>query len=111
MVLQVVRQACLLHTCFPASPLSASLTFQSVQSWYADPDSLLCLYRKAQQKNINNPGANLEYLPIAGIPEFNAMSAKLAFGESSMVIKEGRNATVQSLSGTGSLRVRPVRQI
>ena len=36
---------------------------------------------------------------------FNELSAKLAFGEDSSVIREKRNATVQALSGTGSLRV------
>lgn len=46
-----------------------------------------------------------EYLGITGNPNFNALSAKLAFGENSAVIKEARNATVQCLSGTGSLRV------
>lgn len=46
-----------------------------------------------------------EYLGITGNPKFNALSAQLAFGEGSPVIKEGRNATVQCLSGTGSLRV------
>lgn len=47
-----------------------------------------------------------EYLGITGIPEFNQLSAKLAFGENSPVLKEGRSVTVQALSGTGSLRVR-----
>jgi hypothetical protein len=47
-----------------------------------------------------------EYLGITGNPEFNELSAKLAFGENSTVIREGRNSTVQCLSGTGSLRVR-----
>lgn len=46
-----------------------------------------------------------EYLGITGNPKFNELSAKLAFGESSSVIRGGRNATVQALSGTGSLRV------
>lgn len=46
-----------------------------------------------------------EYLGITGNPVFNELSAKLAFGESSSVIREKRNATVQALSGTGSLRV------
>ncbi len=46
-----------------------------------------------------------EYLGITGNPKFNALSAQLAFGEGSPVIMEGRNATVQCLSGTGSLRV------
>ena len=46
-----------------------------------------------------------EYLGITGNPVFNALSAKLAFGENSSMIREKRNATVQALSGTGSLRV------
>ena len=46
-----------------------------------------------------------EYLGITGNPVFNELSAKLAFGENSSVIREKRNATVQALSGTGSLRV------
>ncbi|XP_054164891.1 aspartate aminotransferase, mitochondrial-like [Oppia nitens] len=44
-----------------------------------------------------------EYLPISGLAEFTAAAAKLAFGENSRVIKEGLNATVQGISGTGSL--------
>ena len=47
-----------------------------------------------------------EYLGITGNPRFNELSAKLAFGERSRVLAEGRNATVQALSGTGALRVR-----
>ena len=46
-----------------------------------------------------------EYLGIAGNPDFCKLSAKLAFGANSKALKEGRAATVQSLSGTGSLRV------
>lgn len=42
-----------------------------------------------------------------GCLQFCKLSAKLAFGEGSAVLREQRNATVQSLSGTGSLRVRP----
>ena len=47
-----------------------------------------------------------EYLPIGGNPEFCRLSAQLAFGSGSAVLREHRNATVQALSGTGSLRVR-----
>lgn len=61
--------------------------------------------RRAEQAVVAKP--DHEYLPITGIPEFNALSARLAFGDSSAVIRERRNATVQALSGTGSLRVRP----
>ncbi len=46
-----------------------------------------------------------EYLGIAGNPDFCKLSAKLAFGANSTALQEGRAATVQSLSGTGSLRV------
>ena len=38
--------------------------------------------------------------------QFCRLSARLAFGEHSAVVREKRNATVQSLSGTGSLRAR-----
>ena len=47
-----------------------------------------------------------EYLGIGGLPEFCRLSAQLAYGEGSSVLREGRVAVVQSLSGTGSLRVR-----
>ncbi|KAJ8003211.1 hypothetical protein DPEC_G00167050 [Dallia pectoralis] len=46
-----------------------------------------------------------EYLPIGGLGDFNKACAKLALGDDSEVIKSGRNITVQTISGTGSLRV------
>lgn len=46
-----------------------------------------------------------EYAGIAGIPEFTNVAAKLSLGDNSSVIKEKRNATVQSISGTGALRI------
>jgi aspartate/tyrosine/aromatic aminotransferase len=46
-----------------------------------------------------------EYAAIGGNPRFCELSAKLAFGEDSSVLREKRNCTVQALSGTGSLRV------
>ncbi|KAI6203410.1 Aspartate aminotransferase [Aphelenchoides besseyi] len=60
--------------------------------------------REAEQKIIDAK-LDKEYTTIAGIPEFTANAAKLAFGEDSTVIKEKRNATVQTISGTGALRV------
>lgn len=48
---------------------------------------------------------NKEYLPIQGLAEFNAATVRLLLGEGSAAAAEGRVATVQSLSGTGSLRV------
>ncbi|XP_069757047.1 aspartate aminotransferase, mitochondrial isoform X2 [Narcine bancroftii] len=46
-----------------------------------------------------------EYLPIGGLADFNKACAELALGNSSEVIKSGRYITVQTISGTGSLRV------
>eukprot|EP00274_Cyanoptyche_gloeocystis_P004624 CAMPEP_0196654420 /NCGR_PEP_ID=MMETSP1086-20130531/4118_1 /TAXON_ID=77921 /ORGANISM="Cyanoptyche gloeocystis , Strain SAG4.97" /LENGTH=405 /DNA_ID=CAMNT_0041986165 /DNA_START=66 /DNA_END=1283 /DNA_ORIENTATION=+ len=48
---------------------------------------------------------NHEYLAIDGLPEFRNLTAKLIFGEDSKLLQEGKVATVQSLSGTGALRV------
>lgn len=46
-----------------------------------------------------------EYAGIAGVPEFCKKAIELALGDCSEVIKESRNATVQSISGTGALRI------
>ncbi|XP_066439981.1 aspartate aminotransferase, mitochondrial [Eleutherodactylus coqui] len=46
-----------------------------------------------------------EYLPIGGLAEFARASAQLALGDDSEVIKSGRYITVQTISGTGSLRI------
>ncbi|KAJ3653772.1 hypothetical protein Zmor_013007 [Zophobas morio] len=46
-----------------------------------------------------------EYAPIAGNPEFCKLAISLALGDNSEVISNGLNATVQSISGTGALRV------
>lgn len=48
---------------------------------------------------------NKEYAGIAGLPDFTKLSAKLALGEDSEVIKSGRITTMQSISGTGALRI------
>ncbi|VDL99627.1 unnamed protein product [Schistocephalus solidus] len=50
-------------------------------------------------------GQNKEYLPIAGNPNFCYQAIKLALGPESPVLLEKRNATVQGISGTGSLRI------
>uniref|UniRef100_A0A0E0GE32 Aspartate aminotransferase n=1 Tax=Oryza nivara TaxID=4536 RepID=A0A0E0GE32_ORYNI len=50
-------------------------------------------------------GENKEYLPIEGLAAFNKATAELLFGADNPVLKQGRVATLQSLSGTGSLRL------
>jgi len=60
---------------------------------------------RAAEQELVNAKLDKEYAGIAGITEFNANSIKLALGDSSSVIKEKRNATVQTISGTGALRI------
>ncbi|OCH96464.1 PLP-dependent transferase [Obba rivulosa] len=46
-----------------------------------------------------------EYLPIAGLPSFTKAAAKLAYGAEQKHVQEGAVAVVQSISGTGALRI------
>ncbi|XP_003706300.1 glutamate oxaloacetate transaminase 2 [Megachile rotundata] len=57
---------------------------------------------KAEEK-IKCKGMDKEYAPIAGNAEFCKHSINLALGEDSDIIRNCLNATVQGLSGTGSL--------
>ena len=50
-------------------------------------------------------GSDKEYLPIEGFAPFNAATARLLLGDDSAALKEKRVATIQCLSGTGSLRI------
>ncbi|XP_051148916.1 aspartate aminotransferase, cytoplasmic-like [Andrographis paniculata] len=66
---------------------------------------VLNVVRKAEQLLVNDTSRVKEYLPITGLADFNKLSAKLILGGTSPAIQESRVATVQCLSGTGSLRV------
>ncbi|XP_073461741.1 aspartate aminotransferase, mitochondrial [Aquarana catesbeiana] len=46
-----------------------------------------------------------EYLPIGGLADFARASAQLALGDNAEVVQSGRYVTVQTISGTGSLRI------
>ncbi len=48
---------------------------------------------------------NHEYAGIAGVPSFVSGALKFAYGDDSPALKEKRVAGVQSLSGTGALRL------
>ncbi|KAE8658234.1 Aspartate aminotransferase [Hibiscus syriacus] len=60
---------------------------------------------KKADKLLLEKGENREYLPIEGLAAFNKVTAELLFGADNPVIKQQRVATVQGLSGTGSLRL------
>lgn len=74
---------------------------------YRDEDLkpyVLNVVKKAERK-ILDANENKEYLPIDGLPAFKQATLDLLLGQDHPAIKEGRIAVVQSLSGTGSLRV------
>mmetsp|Transcript_22395 Transcript_22395/g.76051 ORF Transcript_22395/g.76051 Transcript_22395/m.76051 type:complete len:431 (-) Transcript_22395:273-1565(-) len=59
--------------------------------------------RKAEAKLAGS--AFMEYLPIGGSKAFCTEAVKLAYGEGSGAVAEGRVAAVQTLSGTGACRL------
>lgn len=60
---------------------------------------------KLAEKKVNDANLDKEYAGIIGLPDFCKASAELALGTDSPVIKNKLNATVQGISGTGSLRI------
>ena len=48
---------------------------------------------------------NHEYLPIVGLKSYTDLALKFAYGEDSSALSDGRVAAMQTLSGTGSLRL------
>ncbi|XP_029552214.1 aspartate aminotransferase, mitochondrial [Salmo trutta] len=67
------------------------------------PYVLSCV-RKAEAQ-IAAKKLDKEYLAIGGLGDFTKACAKLALGDNNEVIQSGRNITVQTISGTGSLRI------
>lgn len=61
--------------------------------------------KKAEKVIVDNPAINKEYLPISGFAPFVETAQKLILGESSVALKEKRVASIQTLSGTGALRI------
>lgn len=68
------------------------------------PYVLPCV-REAETILMNQPNLDHEYSGIAGDPKFVELSLKFAYGEDSKPLLENRIGGVQTLSGTGGLRV------
>ncbi|XP_069610096.1 aspartate aminotransferase, cytoplasmic [Ranitomeya imitator] len=66
---------------------------------------VLPVVKKVEQKIANDHTLNHEYLPILGLPEFRASASRIALGDDSPAFKEDRVGGVQSLGGTGALRI------
>lgn len=60
---------------------------------------------KAAEEKIVSQNLQKEYLAIDGIPEFNKGARGVLFGWDHPDVTSGRVASVQSLSGTGALRI------
>ena len=65
---------------------------------------LLECVRRAEQQLVEQPAAR-NYLPIDGLAAYDKAVQGLVFGADSAALKEGRIITVQTLGGTGGLRV------
>lgn len=74
---------------------------------YRDDDGnpfVLPVVRKVEQTLVSS-GANMEYAPIIGLGKFIKCSLDLAYGANSDAIKNSRVAGMQTISGTGALRI------
>jgi len=65
---------------------------------------VLPVVREAENE-INLEELDHEYSGIAGCPNFVNLALRFVYGEDSAPLNEGRVAGVQTLSGTGGLRV------
>lgn len=75
---------------------------------YRDDDAkpwVLPVVKKAKGRLHNDPSLNHEYLPIQGLNSFRAAAAKLILGKNSPALKEGRIASIQTISGTGAVHL------
>ncbi|XP_075072055.1 aspartate aminotransferase, cytoplasmic [Mixophyes fleayi] len=75
---------------------------------YRTDDSLpwiLPVVKKVEQMIANDHTLNHEYLPILGMPEFRSSASRIALGADSPAFKENRVGGVQTLGGTGALRI------
>jgi len=74
---------------------------------YYDDDGrvpLLECVRRAEAQRVAS-GAPKSYLPIDGLAAYDRAVQALVFGPASRAVKEGRVVTVQSLGGTGGLKI------
>jgi len=65
---------------------------------------VLNVVRTAEERMLQ-ANENKEYLPIEGLQGFRTATVDLLLGKDSKAVKENRVATLQALSGTGSLAV------
>ncbi|RKS85131.1 aromatic amino acid aminotransferase [Orbus hercynius] len=65
---------------------------------------LNCVKQAADYLYQNQTSASL-YLPMSGLPAYCSAVQSLLFGENNAVVKSGRIATIQTLGGSGALKI------
>jgi len=66
---------------------------------------VLPVVRKIEEMMAKDSSLNKEYLPVLGLPAFSTAATSMLLGKDSKALLEGRAVGVQTLSGTGALRV------
>lgn len=61
--------------------------------------------RKAEEILLKDTTLNKDYLPMKGDDDFIKAAQNLIFGENCPAVQQGKIATVQSISGTGALKL------
>jgi len=85
-------------------PRKVNVSIGAYRTDEGKPLVLNCV-KKAERMMLDDPTLNKEYLPQRGDVEYSKLCQKMIFGADSKLIKDGLVATVQTLSGTGALRV------
>lgn len=65
---------------------------------------LMAVVREAEEA-LAQSGQAHTYIPISGLPAYTSAVQKMVFGADSEIVLSGRAATVQTLGGTGALKV------
>jgi len=86
-----------------ANPKKMNLGAGAYRDNNGKPYVLSCI--RTAEENIVKKKLDHEYAAIGGIADFTKGSANLAFGDGNEIVKNGLNCTVQSISGTGALRI------
>merc|ERR1712032_1403662 len=66
---------------------------------------VLPVVRETEVALVSNPATTREYLPALGSPEANRAAVELLLGSTNPLVTQGRAFAIQSLGGTGPLRV------
>lgn len=66
---------------------------------------VLPIVRTVEQQLANDMTLNHEYLPVLGLAEFSSAAVKLILGNDSLAVINNMAFGVQSLSGTGALKI------